>query len=218
MFASVLDFFRSAPLDVRFRTITLILPDYAVPVGQLHTFNLIAFKRSLKAVLDAANVGPMISVLEFSLDECEGGDFPACWLPHAHGFVGARSRARLRRDLGKQLCRRRRRLHRRFRRKPPVQRPVQIESWDGEPEWASYSCKLDERSNRFRMRVDPSTGEIRYRSYPRRLRSAELTELLVALDHMGTERRFITRYCQVAGPPDARYFHPVGDVWSQPFV
>ena len=151
--------------------VTIILPKFLLKPGDLHHFDIAAYKRSLRYHLDKAKCGLLFGVIEFDFVEHSAGRYPSGWLPHMHGLVAVSRLNALKAQLKSAIA-----------ATDAVPRPIVVKEWDGLDKWLSYCSKvsLKRRVGFETMHLyDAKSGKTRHcrNTKSRKLRSKELQEV-----------------------------------------
>jgi hypothetical protein len=164
--------------------------DGMTPKGKLSSGQHARSVRRWKDALARAGVTWFLGATDWSFNEHASGRYPPGWQEHFYGFTVTDDPAQLKKKLKD-----------RFPPTDAIPRPVRVEAWDGDPAAIRYMLKpvfwrriaTDEG-----QRHDKDSAEKREcRATDKQpLKSSQKHELLMLLDEIGIQGRFLMRYLQ----------------------
>jgi hypothetical protein len=195
-----LQFLTSHPDRAKIVCVSVVPADGEIPAGQLNPDQHARNTRRWKEALGRAGVTWLLGATDWSFNEHKNGRYHESWLEHFYGFTVTDEPKKLRRSLKEQF--------------PPndaIPRPVQVKSWDGDKTAIDYMLKPV-----FKRRIgtdegqrhdQESGGERECRATDKQpLRAEQKHELLMFLDQIGIQSRFLMRWLQ--------FVHLAGTGWT----
>jgi hypothetical protein len=186
----VLKFFASHPDRAKIVCVSVVPADGAIPAGQLNPDQHARNVRRWKEALARAGVTWFLGATDWSFNEHIDGRYKASWLEHFYGFTVTDDLKTLRKSLKKQ-----------FPRTDAIPRPVQVKSWDGNQKAIDYMLKPTYRrrigTDGGQRHDQENGGERGCRATDKQpLRAEQKHELLMFLDQIGIQSRFLMRWLQ----------------------
>jgi hypothetical protein len=195
-----LKFLTTHPDRAKIVCVSVVPSDGEIPAGQLNPNQHARNTRRWKEALGRAGVTWFLGATDWSFNEHVDGRYAASWQEHFYGFTVTDDPKKLRTSLKKQF--------------PPtdaIPRPVQVKSWDGDKTAIDYMLKPV-----FKRRIgtddgqrhdQESGGERECRATDKQpLRAEQKHELLMFLDQIGIQSRFLMRWLQ--------FVHLAGTGWT----
>jgi hypothetical protein len=170
--------------------VSVVPADGDIPQGKLSSDQHARNVRRWKEALRRAGVTWFIGATDWSFNEHNGGRYKPSWQEHFYGFTATDDPKELKKKLKEQ-----------FPTTDSIPRPVRVKVWDEDPTAIEYMLKpifwrrigTDEGQ---RCEKD-STEKRECRATDKQpLRSAEKHELLMFLDKIGIQGRFLMRWLQ----------------------
>ncbi len=182
--------------------VSIVPADGIVMPGQLSAELAKRLVRRWRDRLARAGIDWFVGALDFSFNESSDDEFQAHWSIHFYGVTSCDDVKDLKRCLLKS-----------FPRSDIVLRPVKVKVWDERIQALRYVLK-DQWVRRISYadgkRHDRQSGESRQCRVTTkdRLRSRHRLELLLVLDELGQQRRFLMRCVQFGVMQDRARFRP----------
>jgi hypothetical protein len=180
--------------------VSVVPADGMISKGKLSSDQHARNVRRWKEALGRAGVTWFLGATDWSFNEHTDDRYPPSWQEHFYGFTVTDDPKQLKKKLKKQ-----------FRATDAIPRPVQVKVWDGEKTAVRYMLKSD-----FRRRIGTDEGErFEKDSSEKRecratdkqpLRSSQKHELLLHLDEIGLQGRFLMKWLQ--------FVHLGGSGWT----
>jgi hypothetical protein len=170
--------------------VSVVPTDGEVPQGKLSAGQHARSVRRWKEALGRAGVTWFLGATDWSFNEHNGGRYKPSWQEHFYGFTAADDPKELKKKLKEQ-----------FPATDAIPRPVQVKVWDGSYTAIEYMLKpifwrriaTDEGE---RCEKD-STEKRECRATDKQpLKAAQKHELLMFLDDIGIQGRFLMRWLQ----------------------
>jgi hypothetical protein len=195
-----LKFLTSHPDRTKIVCVSVVPADGQIPAGQLNPDQHARNTRRWKEALGRAGVTWFLGASDWSFNEHKNGRYHESWLEHFYGFTVTDDPKKLRRSLKEQ-----------FQPNDAIPRPVQVKSWDGDKTAIDYMLKPV-----FKRRIGTDDGqrheketggERECRATDKQpLRAEQKHELLMFLDQIGIQSRFLMRWLQ--------FVHLAGTGWT----
>jgi hypothetical protein len=195
-----LKFLTSHPDRAKIVCVSVVPSDGQIPAGHLDPDQHARNTRRWKEALGRAGVPWFLGASDWSFNEHKNGRYNESWLEHFYGFTVTDDPKALKKSLKKQF--------------PPndaIPRPVQVKSWDGDKTAIDYMMKPT-----FRRRIgtddgqrhdQENGGERECRATDKQpLRAEQKHQLLMFLDQIGIQSRFLMRWLQ--------FVHLAGTGWT----
>jgi len=180
--------------------VSVVPGDGEIPAGQLNAEQHARNVRRWKEALGRAGVTWFLGATDWSFNEHKGERYKPSWQEHFYGLTVTEDPKKLRKSLKKQ-----------FPRTDAIPRPVQVKVWDGDKAAINYMLKPV-----FKRRIGTddgqrhekeSGGERECRATDKQpLRAEQKHELLLFLDEIGIQSRFLMRWLQ--------FVHLAGTGWT----
>jgi hypothetical protein len=193
-------FLTSHPDRTKIVCVSVVPSDGEILAGQLNAAQHARNVRRWKEALGRAGITWFLGATDWSFNEHKNGRYQAFWQEHFYGFTITDDPQKLKKLLKQQF--------------PPndaIPRPVQVKDWDGDEAAINYMLKpvFKRRigSDNGQRHEKDSGGERECRATDKQpLRAKQKHELLLFLDEIGIQIRFLMRWLQ--------FVHLAGTGWT----
>jgi hypothetical protein len=183
-------FLAAHPNRSKIVVVSIVPVDGVIQKGNLSAKQHVCNIRRWKEDLSRAGVTWFVGATDWSFNEHDGGRYPSSWQGHVYGFTVTDDPVQLKKQLKKQ-----------FPKTDAIPRPVKVKPWDGDTKAIAYMLKRE-----FWRRIGTDKGKRWVKSGADKrecratdkqpLRSSQKRELLLHLDEIGIQGRFLMRYRQ----------------------